>query len=299
MNLFKFLHDYRIPFATRGKQISQGWIGLDCPFCGKGDFGLGVHIESGRVNCWRCGPHSEIDLAKTLLGLDYITVKEILKAYQQNNNRNAILTQDNAARATKNFCEYASDTKEMNERHRRYLESRNYDPDKLEREWNLKGTGNLGDYKFRIVAPITYKSKLVSYTCRDITGKSDLKWKTCKAENEVIPHKSILYGLDYCKTDSCLVVEGPGDVWRMGYNAVSTFGISFKLEQAMLLAERFNRVFILFDAEQKAQEQAHDLAVLLNARRVEVEILELDQGDPGEMLQSDADALMRELNLKE
>jgi transcription elongation factor Elf1 len=296
-NITKFLTDYRVEFRTSGSQISSGWLGLNCPFCGKDNFGLGIHLESSAINCWKCGHHSLVDLIKALVGCDYHSARDIQSEYASNTRAKHNLTQNEAVRTTKTICEYATNTTTMNERHRAYLEKRNYDPELLEELWGLKGTGNVGDYRFRVVAPIMYRGKMVSYTCRDYTGKSELKWKTCKAENEVIPHKNILYGLDYCKSNSCLVVEGPGDVWRMGYGSVSTFGTSFKLEQAMLLADRFKRVFILFDAEDKAQEQARSLAVLLNARRVEVELLEIQEGDPGELDQDEANNIMKEIGL--
>ena len=296
-DIIRLLQDFKIPFRTHGTQISQGWLGIsECPFCGKSDYGFGINIESGRCNCWRCSGHSLVDTIKALLGVDYHTAKDIIESYSKSNVRRAVLTQDKAHKATNSFCSYSDKTFDLNDRHRAYLESRNFDPDKLIKMWDLKGTHNIGEYRFRIMAPIMYKAKMVSYTGRDITGKAGIKWKTCKAENEVVPHKHILYGLDHCKSDSCLVVEGPGDVWRMGYNAVSTFGTSFKLEQAMLLCNRFKRVFILYDAEPKAQEQARALGVLLSARRIEVEILQLTEcNDPGDLNQNEADDIMKSL----
>ena len=54
----------------------------------------------------------------------------------------------------------------------------------------------------------------------------------------------------------------------------------------------------MFDGgELAARKQSELIAVLLSARGVEVEILELDEGDPGEMKQREADKLMKELGL--
>jgi len=60
----------------------------------------------------------------------------------------------------------------------------------------------------------------------------------------------------------------------------------------------FKRIFILYDSEAQdpqAGEQARKLANSLTDGRRQVEIIELAEGDPGEMDQKDADNLMGDL----
>ncbi len=45
---------------------------------------------------------------------------------------------------------------------------RNFDPNYLVSEWGLLSTGVLGEFKFRILAPVYFKGQLVSYQCRDL-----------------------------------------------------------------------------------------------------------------------------------
>lgn len=295
-NVIKFLDDHKIRYVTRGSQLTEGWIGLDCVFCAKTDNGFGIHVETGAMSCWRCGKHSHVATIKALLKVSTIEAKAILKEYTGRLKR-SIGSDHSMKYATR--CEVPKEAVELSERGCQYLSKRGFDPEEIKRVWRIKETGPHGPYKFRIIIPIYLKGRLVSYQGRDLTGKSNLKYKACKAENEVIAHQTILYGVDEIKGDSCLVVEGVTDVWRLGKGAVSCFGISFTLSQVLFIANRFKRVYILFDSEVKAQEKALEMACLLTARGVEVEILELSDGDPADMSNEDAIQLMTDLNLKE
>lgn len=189
-------------------------------------------------------------------------------------------------------------TVELQPKHRDYLIGRNFDPDLLERIYGLKGTGPLGDYKFRIIAPVILDGKMVSYQGRDVTGKSDLRYKACPLDLEVIHHKHTLYGVDLVKGGSVVVVEGITDVWRLGPGAVATFGTGFTKQQANMIMQKFKRVYLLFDPEPKAQQVAEELSWVLSNVGVESYIIDLGSGtDPGDMKQDDADNLMKELGL--
>lgn len=296
-NVIKFYKDYRIPIYTSGKHYRQGWVNTDCPFCKGKDGHLGIHINSGAVKCWKCGKHSQLDVIKALLGYDYGMAKEIQEEYSERSRSHAKDETKQHRDSRNNVCEYPTGTTNLTERHKAYLESRNFDPEKLEKLWRLKGTEHLGKYKFRIIAPIMFNGVMVSYQGRDITGKSDLRYKACKQENEIIPHQDMVYGIDHVKKGgSCVLVEGIFDVFRLGYGSVSCFGTSFTLSQVNLLASYVNRCFVLFDADDdNAINMAEQIAVLLSARGVEVELLELDEGDPAELPQEEADQIMKEL----
>lgn len=302
----KFYSDYCVPVTTRGKHVRKGWLNTTCPFCNM-DGGIGVHIATGAVKCWGCGKHSQIDLLMKLFRFDYSEAKELLDEYTNKRNPKQHTETKDTPRESKNtVCTYPCGTAELTERHKRYLVERGFNVSYLQNTFGLLGTGNLGDYKFRIIAPIYYRGIFVSYQGRDITGKSDLRYKACKQENEVIPHQEVLYAYDLVERDRCLVVEGITDCWRMGPGAVCCFGIAFTIAQVNLLAS-FRQVYILFDAEEQAQRQARILAVMLAARGVEVEILDISDTKPEELIhpekgidpanlkQSVADNIMAEL----
>ena len=106
-----------------------------------------------------------------------------------------------------------------------------------------------------------------------------------------------MYGLDEVDTDTLVVVEGITDVWRLGPGAVATFGTGYKPSQILMMSQ-FERIFLLFDSEQddpNAIKRSEELANTLSSIGKEVEIIELDEGDPGDLKQEDADHLMKDL----
>lgn len=296
-NVIQFYKNYHITPVESGKHYRSGWVNIDCPFCKGKDGHLGIHISTGAVKCWKCGKHSQTDVIKALLNCDFPTAKDIQEEYTE--QRRLKHTEERTRRTHKRLnrtCEYPTGTTAMTDRHRAYLRGRGFDAEHLEKVWGLLGTGNMGAYKFRIIAPILVDGCVVSYQGRDVTGKSPLRYKACVQENEVIEHQTTVYGLDLVKGDKCVLVEGIADCWRLGPGAVSCFGTSFLLAQVNLLADRFRVCYVLFDSDDdNAIKMAEQLACLLSARGVETEILELDEGDPGDMKQEDANKLMKEL----
>ena len=296
-NVIKFYQDNHISISKSIKHSRPGWVNIDCPFCRGSDGHLGVHLNTGAVKCWKCGPHSQLNVIKAILNCEYETAKEVLIEYStgERNTRHVRNGARLPTRAKVITCPLPEGAGELTNRHRAYLEGRNYDSFVLEKIWGLCGTNHIGPYKFRILAPIIFNGVMVSYQGRDITGKSELKYKACKQENEIIEHQTIVYGYDLVKGNACVVVEGIADCWRLGPGAICCFGISFTTAQINLIASRFKTVYILFDAEEEAQKQARVLAAMLSSNGVEVEILELESGDPGEMSQQEANKLMEEL----
>ena len=152
----------------------------------------------------------------------------------------------------------------------------------------------MGDYKHRIIAPIYFKGNMVSYQARIPIDGSDLPYKACKEENEIIHHKNILYGLDLAKALDVVLVEGITDAWRMGPGAVASFGIKMKMSQILLLAEHFKFIHIMFDDERQAIREADKIGTTLSMLECEVDLC-LIKGDPGALSQKKADRYMKSL----
>ena len=276
-NFKKFLIDYKIPIGEEGN-TAPGWINIKCPFCSDHSNHLGWNIEQQYFNCWKCGWHSIIDVIMILTNNNFHKSKELLKQYIIGSNYIPICQEKKTI--INDIIHLPTGTKELSTIHRNYLINRNFDPDHLIQKYNLKGTLYTGNYKFRIIAPIYYNGKLVSYQGRDVTDKQKLRYKACSKKNEIIHHKYILYNLDNCLSNKIIIVEGITDVWRIGDNCACTFGIAYTIEQILLLSSRFNTVFILYDTEEKAQEKAYSLAQNLNIYNLKTEIITLDQDDP-------------------
>jgi len=191
MNYIQFLQDYGIPYWTEGKNISAGWIGIRCPFCNDHSNHLGYNLDENYFLCWRCGSHPVTDTISKLLGISAKETKRILTGY----NTVTILPE---VKIRKKSFKYPSGIMSLQTNHKKYLENRNFDPEYLEKEWNLFGTGPLSkldniNYKYRIIIPFIWDKKVVSFDSRDITGKQ-IRYLACPAERELIPHKNILYG---------------------------------------------------------------------------------------------------------
>ena len=64
------LDEHGVDYKQSGqhKNVRNGWIGVDCPFCGShsGKYHLGVDLGTNRCTCWLCGWHSTIDVLLAL-----------------------------------------------------------------------------------------------------------------------------------------------------------------------------------------------------------------------------------------
>lgn len=293
----RFLRENDILHSTDNGHCTANWVQIQyCPFCGSTNYHLGIHLTGGGVNCWRCGVHPLRETIRELLKCSWRKVNSIIEAYSQIEDTQ-IPTQHSDTRVHKlKSVSFPLGTTELKDIHKRYLESRRYDPELLEWQWGLKGTGIIGSYKMRVIAPITHNGIIVSYQGRDITGSSRLRYKTCPKALELRSHKECLYGLDKITKNSVVVVEGITSVWRLGIGAVATFGITWTMAQAHLLSN-MEKVFLLFDTEEQAQIQAEKLAFLLSNSRVKhIEVVQLEKvNDPADLSDDEAKALMKEL----
>lgn len=300
-NFLKFLRDYHIEYLTEGSRSRVGWVQIHCPFCSGSSRGwdLGFCIDDGRISCWQCRGKTLSKTIQKLLNCSWPEAKNIISEYGGNKTR-PIHHENSPVQVDKRKkVDFPPGTSCLGLRHREYLLDRNFNPDLLEQVYVLKGTGPLGDYKFRIIAPILLDGKMVSFQGRDITGKSELRYKACPMDLEVLHHKHTLYAIDLVEGNSVVVVEGITDAWRLGPGAVATFGTGFTSQQANMIIKRFRKVFLMFDPEPKAQQVANELSWVLGNVGVESFIVELESGvDPGDMKQEDANNLMKELGMK-
>ena len=299
MDIQRLLQDYKITFVTEGhKHCRPGWVNMSCPFCtGNPGYHLGIHEEGKGAHCWRCGGHSSTKALSRVLGLPEPKVRALLQKYKIRTYG----TRTIEPKVSIHPFKYPKPNFPLNKQGKQYLAKRGFDPAYIEQEWGLLQTGPVSfldgiSYNNRIVIPIYWNGRIVSFQARDITDKNEMKYLACPMKREETHHKNILYGKDghWQRLHSIIVVEGVTDVWRLGPSSVATFGTAFKMEQVLRLAECGKRFFILFDNETQAQEQARSLAVRLKALRKEV-FIETVKGDPGDMSQDDADALVREL----
>jgi hypothetical protein len=308
MDFVQLLNDFNIPYYTEGyKYCRPGWINIDCPFCtGNPGPHLGYEIDSDHFNCWRCGHHwgKEV-IAKTL----NVTEKEAYFIIKQYGGQSYQKAAEPKIVIRKESFKLPSFSKPIAKNHRDYLIKRNFDPDEIEMTWGILGTGPISslisekktiDYRFRLIIPFYWDDKMVSFDSRDITGKHIAKYMACPKERELIEHKKILYGKQSAWGETGICVEGPIDVWRFGVNSFATSGIEYTPAQVRIIAKQFKRVAVCYDGpsgtsqEAQAENKAKDLIAELKFRNVDAFRVKFD-GDPGEMKQSEANYLVKQI----
>lgn len=296
IDIRRLLSDHKIDFRTSGTEVGKGWIGINCPYCSDSKYHLGYHQEKNILTCWRCGVKKLIPTLSTLLSLPYPETKKLLDSY---GTVDTVFEREKREYAKKIVLpeEFGCLKKE----HRRYLHSRGFSPFEIESRWGILGTESYPGYSNRIIIPIYFQNRLVSFHSRDITGKAKIPKKACSTEKEVVHFRDTLYGYDYVKGNTVIVSEGPFDVWRWGQgNAVATFGIKFSERQVDLLTA-FKNIIIVFDSgnEEKKEEQAglkaEELADKLSIWH-NVWIIDQLGSDPADFSQSKANRLLKYFN---
>lgn len=291
-DVLRWASDYKLDHRHQG-----GWVNIHCPFCqGSQDYHLGLRADGMGCHCWRCGKHKLWDTVKAVCGSSPGLLSQIRERYGAGPVR---LVVDDTTRLYAHSVSWPAGVLEsIPVMAVDYLRSRGFDPIILAGTWGLRFTGPTGPYKFRIIAPIYDGGKLVSYQGRCYTGKRELRYKACLKDLEAVDHQNLLYGEWLVTGQHIIVVEGITDAWRFGPGAVATFGIGYTKAQVERLA-KYGRVSLVFDSDPQAIEQAELLGAELKGLNPEivVDIVELEDGDPGELSAGDVRELKRRLGL--
>ncbi len=303
MGLENLYIDYGISTAPDGhKHYREGWLNIPCPHCtGSEGFHLGFNTDGNYFYCWRCGFHPINKTIAILLNIRYKQASSIAGEYGVRGGKVSSRT-NHLIRINRKAFKYPSGVYKMSNAHRWYLTKRNFDPDLIEKQWDVLGTSptsKLDDtfYKYRILVPIYWKHDLVSFQCRDYTNKQTLKYMACPMEREIKHHKHIVYG-DFNHLGGVgICVEGVFDVWRLGPEAFATLGIGYTIEQVRLIGDFYTKVFIVFDPDKQAQEAGKKLQEELQFRGVKAVNYKELKCDPADLSEDDAKHLLRELNI--
>lgn len=299
MDIIQLYIDYSIDHSTEHKNVRNGWVGTNCPFCGStGKYHFGYSIDEDYFSCWQCGGHSVKSSIARLLGVNVSRAEEIIEKYG-----GAVKHYKKArVRIGKNKFKLPSGSLKLEKQHKLYLKRRGFDWEELARTWGIMGTGpssklishdkeQIINYSNRILAPIIWDGRIVSFQARDISNKHMAKYMACPPEREIISHKHILYGLQDHWGDRGICVEGIFDAWRFGPRAFATFGVKFTQEQLIHMERHFKEIVIAYDPEKQAQKQAKLLMKELGNIGVNAWTVQLPC-DPGDMSPMDAEMLV-------
>ncbi len=279
--------EYGLDICPQGhKHYREGWINVECPFCtGNPGYHLGFNLQNQYFKCWRCGWHSIESSLQALLNKERWEIQQIIKEFGGKYKKVVLPFKKDKPKKIERVV-FPTGTHPLEKRHKKYLRGRKYSPNKLEKKWDIKGTGPIAlwegsSYANRIIIPIYWEDKLVSFESRDITGKRPDKYKACPKKGEIIDHKNIIYKHPNYFGKIGICVEGIFDVWRMEEVAFATFGIEFTPSQLSIISQLYNKVYIMYDDDPQAIVQGKKLKAELLLRGVWAEQI-IIKGDPAD-----------------
>lgn len=288
-----YLSSRMIHYDTEGKNISQGWTGVKCPFCSDKSNHLGINLTSFAISCFKCGESGFI--TKYIAAMEpegWGAVRGVMKEFASQE----LLTRRPREIIRQGFVPPTAANAPLSPTAIKYLKNeRGFAYRYLEKKYQIKCFRPTSTYKFRIYIPVFVNSNLVTFTTRSYSKQVEPKYLHYPKQSSILFAKETLYNLDNATGDTAVVVEGPTDAWRIGDGAVATFGVIFTEKQVKIIRERFKRVFIMYDSDRQAQAQAQRLACLLASFNLSVNNVALSWGDPGGLSHTDAKHIRKEI----
>ncbi len=259
MNIRDTLKALGIDFRENGESslVSHGWVGVECPYCGRGTgkHGLGINLKSLACKCWKCGSHQ---LSVALAAAGGVPRRDVLVLLGNIDERAQSGDDWRSSRPVGTY-KPPSGTGELLRAHRKYLTKRGYDPDECSEVWGLQGIGaDGGRYRWRLFIPVLFRGTAVSWQTRAIGDGVEPRYLAADPEDETMPLKHCLGGEQHAR-HSIVVVEGFFQAMRIGPGALATLGVGYTESQLIRIAQYSSRV-IVFDNEPEAQRRARKLA---------------------------------------
>ena len=301
-DIIAYLQDRGIDYLEEGANVTEGWIEVNCPFCGDDPSAhLGIS-PSNTISCWRCKTKGGvIKYVHEIENCSWGKAKKIMEEFADTSIDRIRIEEPTKIRTSKKTV-MPEGIKPLSSIHYEYLESRGFDPIKIEKKYRLKALGKAmrgEDRKFqhRIIIPVFYNNIIVNFSARAFSENRTPRYIHQTNEKAIYAMKDCIYNIDSLR-DIALIVEGFTDVWRMGDGAIAVMGTEFTTAQInLLLRKGVRKAYVMFDAEKTASKVSKKFAEILSGF-IPTEILELDSGDPGELSQHEANKILRMIGMK-
>jgi DNA primase len=267
MNIIEYLEEeVGIKTTLDGKNVSTGWIGIQCPFCDDTSNHMGIRLSDLRCKCWKCGNHSFIALIKELTDCSHKEAIRLQKVLVEESDADG-LSGPNPPIDSKYYLTRSStilppdSSNTLSKLHKDYLRRRNFHPNRIIRKYDLRGCNATGRYKFRLIIPIYQTRRLVSFISRAIFDEMTPKYLNPTSREVEISPKQTVYNLDNLTSGhDAIIVEGATDVWRWGDGAIALFGIQYTQRQIVSIVEKkIRKAFVMFDEGKTAQKRAEEI----------------------------------------
>jgi len=270
-DVITFLEDNHIPYRTEGPNCAKGGIVVKCPFCGDEDPSehLGIQLSTAYWNCLRHGGHGgrrPHRLIMKLLGCGYTVADDIVVGARDLGGLAEVVDRLRSPKPESeehvgNGLELPRDYRPLTSKglgcyYQDYLVRRRFrreDLDAVCAEYSL-GYCKTGFWHGRIIFPVWFEGRLVTWTGRAISRNARLRYLTLSpnAETEDSPLalrsiRNVLWNYDALveeKFHTLCVVEGPLDALKvdvygsdLDVRATCLFGAGISEEQIALLSE--------------------------------------------------------------
>ena len=310
LDVVSLLESIPVSLDFTGKNVTEGWVNTNCPFCYDPSNHLGVNLSSKMFSCWICRESGSIfKLVKQLTGFDNRTVGRLIREHTKDGfNYNFSSETEQKSRKLEIQLPTRCNEKPL-KIHKEYLKSRGFNRKEIELYFDIKYTGQISSYirsdgkrsnfSYRIMIPIYMNKKLVNFTARDVTGLAEERYKNCPNDDAIFHTKDCIYGYDLAgkgtSKDVVVFVEGPTDVWRIGPGAFGIFGLKYTENQLKAIYKKeIKKAFTLFDKGKREKKIAELFAREIGSFIPEVNIIEFDEDDsddPGSMTKKQVNEL--------
>jgi hypothetical protein len=315
----QFLDRNSVEYATSGPNVSKNNVAIACPLCGDDP---SQHMVISTIGygwwCWRNRSHkgkSPVRLVQALLHCSFEQAHNIVEGSTflpddfhgqvmallgptpPPDSREPLSLPD----TFKRLGRQPSARPAIN-----YLKRRNFTDKQIDRFYNRHGIVycSRGAFKGRIIFPITFEGRLVTWTGRSVSPNAMVRYKTLSNDPEkaaadelppaLAPINNYLLWWDHlidCDADTIILVEGPFDAlkvttlgWTRGIVATCFFTQSPGPLQIDLLHEllpKYEKKFLLLD--QGTIPALIKIAAELQTLGVEPLRLPVGLKDPGEL----------------
>ena len=284
----------RIRWWDRGKNVTQGWVNVQCPLCSDASNHCGTNPATGLFHCWKCGKKgSFVNLLMALSDLPFGQCNSLIEepsvSFKQptiDRIKTELYGEETEEEPEAEITTVLPKTFELITETTHfalldsYLKRRRISIHTL-----IKygcGICRAGDYMNRCIFPVYYEGKLVSYQGADMTGFASLKYQSAPLSMGRI--NDYLYGLDEIKK-RMIIVEGILDKLRTGEEAVAAFTSTITPQQfKLIISMELDELYFCFDPEVlayfKARAQAEKFRPFISI----VEVVKLPLGyDPDKL----------------
>ena len=295
-DVLAYLQATHVAYWESGKNVGKGWVGLSCVYCHDDHNHLGINLDHKHFSCWKCNAKGSV--LRLIQDMERIGLHEAISRVEEFETALPTEIADRTRLSEKGIgilpvgC---SRVLTVGQEH--YLTKRRFNAGNLVREWGLMSGPQTGPWAYRVIIPVHFRGELVTWIGMDTVSKSQVKYKAAPVEESYIPTSELIYGVDHVR-DVAVVVEGTTDVWRLGKGAIALLGMNLthhKINQ--LLQLKAKKFYVMLDGEELAIKNAHILAKTLSLAGKQVEVLELDEGDPDNLTGEQAQQLRTELGL--